>query len=162
MKVITTILFAILLTPSILLGAEANVKSSFAIKSSYKKVIDFIDENPNKMRVAAGIEVLQDFGDGKLKVRRNTPKGVFVWIMQEGVEEKNNVYRYNSKMVDAIEGGIEDSFTDIIVKANKDHAIVDINIKAIVNNGRVNNIDLNMELKKKVRKIENLLQSNLE
>jgi hypothetical protein len=114
------------------------------------------------MRDAAGLEVLQDMGDGKLKVKRETPKGDFVWIMQEGVEEKNSVYRYNSKLVEPIEGGIEDSYTDIIVQANRDHVTVDINIKAIVNNGRVRNLDVSVDLKKRMRRIEALLQSHLE
>jgi hypothetical protein len=82
--------------------------------------------------------------------------------MQEGVEEKNSVYRYNSKLVEPIEGGIEDSYTDIIVQANRDHVTVDINIKAIVNNGRVRNLDVSVDLKKRMRRIEALLQSHLE
>jgi hypothetical protein len=68
MKPIITALLVILLTPAILFGAEANVKSSFTVKAPYQKTIDFIDNNPKKMRDAAGLEVLQDMGDGKLKV----------------------------------------------------------------------------------------------
>jgi len=162
MKLIITALLVVLLIPAILFGAEANVKSSFTVKAPYQKTIDFINNNPKKMRDAAGIEVLQDLGNGKLKVKRETLKGDFTWIMQEDVEEKNSVYIYNSKFVESIEGGIEDSYTNIIVKANRNYVTVDINIKVVINNGKVTNFDLFFDLKRQIRKIEKLLQLHLE
>ena len=83
----------LLLVPAIGYGAEANVKSEFTIKAPYEKTINFIDRNQKQLRDAAGLEVLEDLGNGELKVRRDTPKGVFVWIMKEEIEEKDGIYK---------------------------------------------------------------------
>lgn len=160
MKAILATLF--LLVPATLYGAEANVKSEFTINAPYQKTVNFIDQNQKQMRDAAGLEVLEDLGEGKLKVRRDTPKGVFIWIMQESAEEKDGFYRYKSKLVEPIQGGIEQSDTDIILQTNRDHVIVSVDIKAVVNNGRVRNLDLSVDLKKRIRRVERLLQANLE
>lgn len=162
MKLIVAAILSIMLAPEDIFGAEANVKSSFSVKAPYQKTIDFINNNPKKMRDAAGIEVLQELGNKKLKVKKESLKGNFIWIMQENLEEKNNVYRYNSKFVESIQGGIEDSYTDIIVKANRNYVTVDMNIKAVINNGKVTNFDLYFDLKRQMKKIEKLLQSQLE
>lgn len=162
MKSLFAAVILALFIPAVVHAAEAEVDTEFTINSSLEKTIRFIENNPNQLRDAAGLELIEDLGDGNLKVRRESLKGVFVWIMKEEIEKKDGIYRYKSKLVESIEGGIEKSDTDIIVQANRDHVIVSLKISASVNNGRVKNADLRFDLKIKVNRVKRLLQSNLE
>jgi hypothetical protein len=95
-------------------------------------------------------------------VKRESAKGTFIWIMKEEIENKDGIYRYKSKLVESIEGGIEKSDTDIIIQTNRDHIIVNLKISTVVNNGRVKTTGLRIDLKNKVDRVKRLLQSNLE
>lgn len=150
------------LVPTALFGAEAAVKTEFTVNAPFQKTVNFIDRNQQQLRNAAGLEVLENLGEGKIKVRRDTPKGVFIWVMTEEIEEKDGLYRYKSKLVESIQGGIEQSDTDIILQTNRDHVTVSVSIHAVVNNRRIRNIDLSIDLKRRIRRVEQLLQANLE
>ena len=152
----------VLFVPVLTYGAEAEVNTEIAINASVERTVGFVKNNPKQFREAAGIELLQDLGNGKLKVRRESPKGVFIWIMQEQIEEKDGTYRYKSSLVESVQGGIEKSDTDIIVQSNRDGTSVSVRISAVVNNGRVRTTDLRIDLKNKVNKMRRLLESNLE
>lgn len=152
----------LLFAPAFIYAAEAEVNIEFTINSSLEKTVRFLQNNPKKLRDAAGLELIEDLGGGNLKVRKESLKGVFVWIMKEEIENKNGIYHYKSKLVKSLEGGIEKSNTDIIIRSNRDHVVVSLKISAGVNNGRVNNFDLRFDLNNKVNRVKRLLRSNLE
>ena len=152
----------LLFAPAFAHAAEAEVNTEFTINSSLEKTIRFVENNPKQLREAAGIELIKDLGDGNFKVKRESAKGTFIWIMKEEIENKDGIYRYKSKLVESIEGGIEKSDTDIIIQTNRDHIIVSLKISAVVNNGRVKTTGLRIDLKNKVDRVKRLLQSNLE
>lgn len=143
-------------------AAEAQVDTEITVNAPVEKTINFIEKNPKLFREAAGIELLQDLGNGKLKVRRESPKGVFIWIMQEHIAKKDDMYHYKSALVESIEGGIEKSDTDIIVQSNQDGTLINVKISAIVNNKRVKTSELRFDLIIKASKIRRLLEANLE
>lgn len=152
----------LLFAPAFAYAAEAEVNTEFTINSSLEKTIRFVENNPKQLREAAGIELIEDLGDGNFKVKRKSAKGTFIWIMKEEIEHKDGIYRYKSKLVESIEGGIEKSDTDIIIQTNRDHIIVNLKISAVVNNGRVKTTGLRIDLNNKVNRVKRLLQSNLE
>ena len=143
-------------------AAEAQVDTEITVNAPVEKTINFIEKNPKLFREAAEIELLQDLGNGKLKVRRESPKGVFIWIMQEHIAKKDGMYHYKSTLVESIEGGIEKSDTDIIVQSNQDGTLINVKISAIVNNKRVKTSELRFDLIIKASKIRRLLEANLE
>jgi len=154
--------FVLLVASTSVYGAEASFKSEFTVNAQYEKTVNFVKKNPAQLRRAAGLEVLQDLGNGKLKVQHETPKGVFVWVLQESIEEKDGLYRYQTYLVESIQGGIESSNTDLILQVNRDHVSVSSSSSAVVNNGRVRSADIRIDLSKSTRRVERLLQSNLE
>lgn len=151
-----------LFVPVLSYGAEAEVNTEIILNSSIEKTINFVEKNPAQFREAAGLELLEDLGNGKLKVRRGSPKGDLIWIMQENIEKKDGLYRYQTTLVESIEGGIEKSDTDIVVQSYRRGTSVSVRIAVTVNNKRIRNNDLRISLNSKVNKVRRLLEFNLD
>lgn len=80
--------------------SEVSIDRDIQLRSTAERTVAWVDANKAAMRRAAGIEVLQDFGNGKVKVRKiNTSKGNFVWIAQETLEVKDGVYTFKSTRI---------------------------------------------------------------
>jgi hypothetical protein len=140
--------------------AEAKVERQIVLKSSVKKVSDWIDANKDDLREASGINVLEDLGNGKYKVRRNSPKGVFVWVTKETKEIKNGTFVFRSDLIESIQGGITEFSSEIIVKNQQNMALIHITSSAGVDNPKLKTTGLRIDMNTSINKVEMLIKQN--
>jgi hypothetical protein len=140
--------------------AEAKVERQIVLKSSVKKVSDWIDANKDDLREASGINVLEDLGNGKYKVRRNSPKGVFVWVTKETKEIKNGTFVFRSDLIESIQGGITEFSSEITVKNQQNMALIHITSSAGVDNPKLKTTGLRIDMNTSINKVEMLIKQN--
>lgn len=95
--------------------AESSIDRDIELEVTAEKTIAWVDKNRDAMRKAAGLEVLEDLGNGKFKVRKVSPKGTFVWITQESIETRGDRHVFKSKLIESIEGGIVYSNSEVTI-----------------------------------------------
>jgi hypothetical protein len=139
--------------------AYADVQKDFDLKSNMDKTIDWLEQNKDKIRDTLNIEVVEDLGNGKLKVKRDTPKGVFSWIIQESISKKKDKYVYKAKMIKAISGGMVYSDTYITVTPTKNGSNVHIRMAAGVNNPEVRSRAMTIDFVNHCNKCRRLIES---
>lgn len=141
--------------------ASADVERKFNVKSSFNETISWSEQNKGLIRDTMEIKVLKDFGNGKLKVVKQTPKGNFVWIMQEEIVQKDGQCIYKSKLVESVSGGLVYSDAWITVKPFEKGSNIHIRMAAGVSNGNITNKNMNFDLATLTGKIRKLMESEL-
>jgi hypothetical protein len=143
---------------SLAADSEATLDKEFNLKVSVEKVNAWMNSHKGEIREAAGVDLVKDLGNGKIKVRRNSAKGVFVWVAQETVEKKGDKYIHKSVLVESVSGGIEFSTSEIVLSPSRKGTNVSITSSAGINNPDVNSnqmrIDMNVHLNKVKRLFE--------
>lgn len=151
--------FLLFLIPTNLYSAEGTLKKDFEVNTSYDKTLKWVEENQKLIRKTMGLEVLQDLGNGKLKVKKETSKGTFIWILQEKIEKKDNLYKYKSNLIQSIEGGMLASDTEIIIKPikNKTNIIMKVGAK-IQENNEIGDFEIRFDINMHTNKVKKLLE----
>jgi hypothetical protein len=79
-----------LLVPSIFMpqiasaaNAEATIEKEIELRSKAQTTIDWVDSHRDAVREASGVSLVEDLGNDKFKVRRDSSKGVFIWISKD-------------------------------------------------------------------------------
>lgn len=141
--------------------ASADVQRKFDVKSSYNETITWAEQNKSLIRDTMEVKVLKDFGNGKLKVAKQTPKGNFVWIMQEEITQKNGQCIYKSQLVESVSGGLVYSDTWITIKPIDKGSSVHIRMAAGVSLGNITNKNMNFDMATLTGKCRKLMESEL-
>ena len=140
--------------------AEAKVERQIILKSSVKKVSDWIDGHKDDLRDASGMNVLEDLGNGKYKVRRTSPKGIFVWVTKETKESKNGTVVFKSALIESIQGGIVEFGSEITVKNHQNMVLIHIVSSAGVDNPKLKTTGLRIDMNTSINKVEMLIKQN--
>lgn len=140
--------------------AEAKVERQIILKSSVKKASDWIDGHKDDLRNASGINVLESLGNGKYKVSRNSPKGIFVWVTKETKEIRNGMIVYKSTLIESIQGGIVEFSSEITVKNHQNMALIHIASSAEVDNPKLKTTGLRIDMNTSINKVEMLIKQN--
>ncbi|RTK96692.1 MAG: hypothetical protein EKK64_03645 [Neisseriaceae bacterium] len=141
--------------------ASADVERKFNVKSSYNETISWAEQNKSLIRDTMEVKVLKDFGNGKLKVAKQTPKGTFVWVMQEEIVQNKGQSIYKSKLVESVSGGLVYSDTWITLKPIEKGCSVHIRMAAGVSTGNITNKNMNFDLATLTGKCRKLIESEL-
>lgn len=143
--------------------AVADVSRQFDVKAGTDKTIKWAETNKDLIQQTLNITVLQDMGKGKFKVKRESPKGEFVWIMQETIgTTSTGKYVYKSKLVESVSGGMVYCETYVIISA-ADHGGTNINVKmkAGINNPDVHTRAMTIDCVNRINKCKRLMESKL-
>ena len=140
--------------------AEAKVERQIILKSSVKKASDWIDGHKDDLRNASGINVLESLGNGKYKVSRNSPKGIFVWVTKETKEIRHGMIVYKSTLIESIQGGIVEFSSEITVKNHQNMALIHIVSSAGVDNPKLKTTGLRIDMNTSINKVEMLIKQN--
>ncbi|MEI8269901.1 MAG: hypothetical protein WCG45_00880 [bacterium] len=141
--------------------ASADVERKFNVKSSYNETISWAEQNKSLIRDTMEVKVLKDFGNGKLKVAKQTPKGTFVWIMQEEIVQNKGQSIYKSTLVESVSGGLVYSDTWITLKPIEKGCSVHIRMSAGISTGIITNKNMNFDLAILTGKCRKLIESEL-
>jgi len=99
-------------------------------------------------------------GNGKYKVRRNSSKGVFVWVTKETKEIKNGTFVFRSDLIESIQGGITEFSSEITVKNQQNMALIHITSSAGVDNPKLKTTGLRIDMNTSINKVEMLIKQN--
>lgn len=141
--------------------AEASIDREIELAASPERTIAWVDANRNAMRQAAGVEVLQDLGNGKFKFRKVSLKGTFVWISQESYEKRGDKHIYKSALIESLEGGIVSSNTEITVSPKGRGVIINVKVSSTVNNPRVKSNQMRFDMNVHFNRVKKLLEENV-
>lgn len=169
------IIFAILLTfpvsffvgqPTVVMAqdarATANVTKEFEVRTSQEQTIKWSDDNRKALQDALNIEIVEDMGKGKFKVKREYQSEEFIWIMQEltGTTTKGQ-YVYKSKLVDSVAGGVVYAETYIILTKQGTGTHVKIKMTAGINNPAVTSGKMTIDFANRLNKCRKLMEHHL-
>jgi len=142
--------------------AAATVEKEIEVRSTAQKTIDWVDSHRDAVREASGVTLVEDLGNGKFKVRRDSSKGVFVWIAKETIEKKpNGIFVFKSTMIESIEGGMEYSKSEVVIKDIRGGAIINIKTSTGINNPRVRSGQLRIDTNVHLNRVKKLLEENI-
>lgn len=142
--------------------AEAEVEKELSVRITAEKSIAWIDANRDAIRRESGLQVLQDLGNGKLKVRRASNKGVFVWITKESiVKRKDGSYVFKSNLVESIEGGVVYSDSEVIAKNVRSGTIIIIKSSVGITNSKVRTGQLRIDMNVHLNRVRKLLEESV-
>lgn len=139
---------------------QTEIEENFEIESSFENVTNFIDSNKKEIMDEINIKLIEDFGDGTIKLKRQNNRGKFIWIAKESIEKSSDLFVYRCKLMDAVEGGIQDMNSEITINRSKNKckikALMSISVEDISSK------DLKMDMKMKCRRIKRMLIEKLE
>jgi len=149
----------LLIFPIIASAAESYLEKETQLNISAQRTADWIKSHGDAIREASGLDVLEDMGKGKFKVKRDSPKGTFIWIIQETTEKKKDgSYVFKSTLVKSIQGGIESSKSEIIVKDFRGRTNILIKSSAVVNNPKVKSPQMRIDMNVNLNRVRSLLE----
>jgi hypothetical protein len=158
-----------LLVPSIFMpqiasaaNAEATIEKEIELRSKAQRTIDWVDSHRDAVREASGVSLVEDLGNGKFKVRRDSSKGVFIWISKETIEKKpDGSFVFKSTMVESIEGGMEYSKSEVTIKDIRGGVSINIKTSTGINNRRVTSGQLRIDTNVHLNRVKRLLEENI-
>lgn len=139
---------------------RAEIEEKFKIDSSFKDVTNFIESNKKKIMEKINVSLIEDFGNGKIKLKRQNNRGKFVWIAKESINKNSDSFYYTCELVESIEGNIQEMNSKITISKNGDacdlRALLSISVEDIGSK------DLKIDMKMKCRRIKNMLIEELD
>ena len=158
-----------LLVPSIFMpqiasaaNAEATIQKEIELRSTAQRTIDWIESHRDAVREASGVSLVEDLGDGKFKFRRDSNKGVFIWIAKETIETKpDGSFVFKSTMIESIEGGMEFSDSEVVIKDIRGGVNVYLKTSTGINNRRVASGQLRIDTNVHLNRVKRLLEENV-
>ena len=142
--------------------ATADVNKHFGLKSSPEQTIKWLESNQKSIYETLKVSIVEDMGEGKLKVKRDTVKGEFVWIVQETKITNKDKYVYKSELVKSISGGIVYSDTYIVVSSGKrGGSTVSIRMSSGVNHSDVTGGAMTIDFVSRINKCRRMIESRL-
>jgi hypothetical protein len=141
--------------------SEASIDRDIELGATAERTIAWVDANRDAMRRAAGIEVLKDFGNGKFKVQKVSPKGTFVWITQESIEKRGDKHVFKSILIESVEGGIVASNSEVTITSNGRGVKINVKVSSTVNNPRVKSNQMRLDMNIHFNRVKKLLEDNV-
>lgn len=143
--------------------ATADVNKHFGLKSSPDQTIKWLEANQKSIYDTLKVSIVEDMGEGKLKVKLDTVKGEFVWIAKETKTSNKDKYVYKSELVKSISGGIVYSDTYIVVSAGKrGGSSVSIRMSSGVNRSDVTGGAMTIDFASRINKCRRMIESRLD
>lgn len=153
--ILFTILFA-----STSWGAEAEVQRSFTLNVPLDKLVKYIEENGNSLADATGVKIISKKGN-QVKVSKSNRKGKFVFTIQEYVKKNPGKVYYKSSLVDCETKNVDLMTTQIWASASGNVTEVEVLINAQVNQPRVKDLDVRIDLSWTIQRVRGTLESTL-
>jgi hypothetical protein len=144
--------------------AAANLTKYFDLKSNMNETVNWASKNEDAIRSCMKIKILEDLGEGKFKVEKETAKGDFSWYMKEAKgATKSGKYMYKSIFEKPAVGGVVYSESKIVIESGQDGrgSRVTIKMSAGVNNPRVHTRDMVVDFNNSIRNVKRLMESHL-
>ncbi len=156
-------MFALLLTASTSVGAEAESRHSFTLDVDYDTAVAWSKtDGPEKLsRRDGNVEVLEKKGD-TIKLKTRTPKGTFIFTVRETITYGADTLYYNSNLVSCEQGGIEEQSVRVTMERNGRGVKVNIYAHAKVNNSRVTSRQLMLQLRMSMIKAQRVLEQEID
>jgi hypothetical protein len=110
-----TIFALFFMFPAITLCGESFVEKEFEVKSEPSVVSKWLKEHPQEVAEATGSELISKKGD-KVRVKKDTPKGMIDFTSRETSSDNGKIYKYKSQLIQVHEGPIEDQTTVVTLE----------------------------------------------
>lgn len=142
--------------------ASANVHKQFEVNTSVEETIKWLESNQKIIREALRVQLVEDMGNGKLKVKKGTPIGDFVCIIQESTLTTNKGnYVYHAKLIECLSGGIVYSDTYVMVSKINGKTCITMKMSAGANNPKIHSVDMKIDFVNQIGKFKRLIESKL-
>lgn len=141
--------------------AKTSLSKELKLRSSYEKTVSWIENNKKTIQSQSGFDSVKDLGDGKFKITKDTPRGVFVWTIKETEVKKDGKCYFKSTMINCEQGGIVYSDSEIVVSPSGNGCHVEINAKVGVTHPRVRSPQLKIDTNIHLNAMKRLLEENV-
>lgn len=149
------LLFFLLLCPCISVNAaDATLSRSFLLRADMNTVKTWLQQNENALAGAAHYNIVKREAN-ILRLTRDTPKGSFMFDMQEDIVEGENITEYVARVFPNED--ISSGYTRVILTQMKRGTRVDIFISSTVLRPGITSLDVRVGLAVSARGVERLL-----
>ena len=97
---------------SCVLAGEATYEKEFVVKSKMEVVSKWLKDHPKEIAAATDSQFISRVGD-KIRIKQDTPDGLFDFTSVETFKESPTVHEYKSKLVQVHTGTLDGQETEI-------------------------------------------------
>ena len=109
---IRKIIAAFLMMSCCVFAGESTQEREFVVKGKMEVVSKWLKDHPKEVASATGSEFISRNGN-KIRVKQDTPDGLFDFTSVETYKESATVHEYNSKLSQVHTGTLDDQTTSI-------------------------------------------------
>jgi hypothetical protein len=137
---------------------HAEIQEEFEIENTFEKITDFIKNNKKEIMEEINIKLIEDLGEGKIKLKRQNNRGKFIWVAKEIVKKESNSFCYESNLIESIEGGIQEMSSKITISKIEEKCKIKVYMSVSVEG--ISSKDIKMDIKMKIRRLKKIVIEN--
>ena len=141
--------------------ANTSLSKELKLRASYDKTVSWIEKNKKVIQNQSGFDSVKDLGDGKFRISKDTPRGMFVWTIKETEVKKDGKCYFKSSLISCEQGGIIYSDSEIVVSPSGSGSYIEINAQVGVTHPRVRSPQLKIDTNIHLNAIKRLLEENV-
>lgn len=149
------IIVAFFMLSSFIFAGDASSQKEFVVHGKMEMISKWLKDHPKEIASATGSEFVSRKGD-KIRVKQDTPDGLYEFTSVETYKESETVHEYKSKLVETHSGALTDQETIIKLETVKGGTKVTIEVSASVLDRR--GIAIKPRLHKSVKGFQDLLE----